>query len=262
MRRRIAVAGAACVAAVSIGFATWHSAVFAGTPRRGPAPSTAEPSIANGVATFQRTARLADVATACAATANAESPGAVVLRHGLDDAHVSVTFTVPCAIQLAGGGGFSLRDARVSSETLNLSDTAFGPGQNTISLYGVSLTGSGDAGLLVALSDPADRVTVDGGSLRYPAGIAMQVRGDRSGVDTGGTVVLSHTTLSARGPGSAGIAVTASTEHGIIAGNQPKLDADAIGFVAGRCAITQGRRVVDCGAARLADDLKAQLATP
>ena len=261
MRRRIALTVAATVAAGSIGFATWHSAVFAGTPHGGPAGPAAEPSIANGVATFQRTARLGDVATACAATANAESPGAVVLRHGLDDAHVSVTFGVPCAIQLAGGG-FSLHDVRVSSKTLNLSDTAFGQGQNSISLYGVSLTGSSDAGLLVALSDPADRVTINGGSLRYPAGIALQVRDDRSGVDTGGTVVLSHTTLSARGPGSAGIAVTASTQHGVIAGNQPKLDADAIGFVADRCAITQGDHAIDCGAARLADDLKAQLATP
>src|SRR3954447_23418077 len=139
MRRRIALTVAGTVAAVSIGFATWHSAVFAGTPHRGPAPPADEPSIANGVATFQRTARLGDVATACAATANAESPGAVVLRHGLDDAHVSVTFGVPCAIQLAGGGGFSLHDVRVSSKTLNLSDTAFGQGQNSISLYGVSL---------------------------------------------------------------------------------------------------------------------------
>src|SRR4051812_9831976 len=134
MRRRIALTVAGTVAAVSIGFATWHSAVFAGTPHRGPAPPAAEPSIANGVATFQRTARLGDLATACAATANAESPGAVVLRHGVDDAHASVTFAVPCAIQLAGGG-FSLRDVRVSSKTLNISDTAFGPGQNTISLY-------------------------------------------------------------------------------------------------------------------------------
>jgi len=261
MRRRIAVTVAVAMSVASIGLAAWHSAVFAGTQHR-PAPPAAEPSIANGVATFQRTARLGDVATACAATANAESPGAVILRRGLDDAHVSVTFTVPCAIQLAGGGGFSLRDVRVSSKTLNISDTAFGPGQNSISLYDARLTGSGDAGLLVALSDPADRVTLDGGSLRYPAGIAMRVRGDRSGADTGGTVLLSHTTLSARGPGSAGIAVTASTKHGIIAGNQPKLDADAIGFVADRCAVTQGDRTVDCGAARLARDLKAQTATP
>jgi len=44
----------------------------------------------------------------------------------------------------------------------------------------------------------------------------MRVRGDRSGADTGGTVVLGRTTLSARGPGSAGIVVTASTKHGII----------------------------------------------
>ena len=260
MRRRIALSVAATVAVASIGFATWHSAVFAGTPHRGPEPPATEPSIANGVATFQRTARLGDVATACAATANAESPGAVVLRRGLEDAHVSVTFTVPCAIQLAGGGGFTLHDARVSTKTLNISDSAFGSGQNSISLYGVSLTGSSDAGLLVTLSDPADRVTINGGSLRFPAGIAMRVRGDRFGADTGGTVVLGRTTLSARGPGSAGIVVTASTKHGIIAANQPKLDADAIGFVADRCAITLGDRVVDCGAARLAADLKAQAA--
>lgn len=260
MRRRITLTVAAAVSVASIGLAAWHSAVFAGTQHR-TAPPAAEPSLANGVATFQRTARLGDVATACEATANAESPGAVVLRHGLDDAHVSVSFTVPCAIQLAGGGGFSLRDVRVSSKTLNISDTAFGPGQNSISLYDARLTGSGDAGLLVTLSDPADRVTLNGGSLRYPAGIAVQVRGDRSGVDTGGTVLLSHTTLSARGPGSAGIAVTASTKHGIIAGNQPKLDADAIAFVADRCAVTQGDHAIDCGAARLAGDLRAQ-ATP
>src|SRR3954468_2360583 len=151
MRRRVALAVAATVAAASIGFATWHSAVFAGTPHRGTAPPAAEPSIANGVATFQRTARLGDVATACAATANAESPGAVVLRHGLDDGHVSVSFGVPCAIQLAGGGGFTLRDVRVSSRTLNITDTAFGAGQNSISLYDTRFTGSGDAGLLVAL---------------------------------------------------------------------------------------------------------------
>ncbi|WP_030440229.1 hypothetical protein [Actinoplanes subtropicus] len=255
MKRRIALTVGGTVAAVSIGFATWHSAVFAGTSHRAPAAPAAEPSIANGVATFQRTARLADVASACTATANAESPGAVVLRQGLDDAHVSVTLSVPCAIQLAAGG-FSLRDVRLSSRTLNISDSAFGQGQNTISLYGVSLTGSSDAGLLVALSDPAGRVTINGGSLRYPAGIAVQARGDRS------TVLLSHTTLSARGPGSAGIAVTASTKHGVITGTQPKLDADAIGFVADHCAITLGDRAIDCGAARLAGDLQAQLATP
>jgi hypothetical protein len=260
MRRRVALAVAATVAAASIGFATWHSAVFAGTPHRGTAPPAAEPSIANGVATFQRTARLGDVATACAATANAESPGAVVLRHGLDDAHVSVTFAVPCAIQLAGAGGFTLHDARVATKTLNISDIAFGPGPNTISLYGVSLTGGGDAGLLVTLSDPADRMTVDGGALHFPAGIAIRVRGDRSGADTGGTVLLNRATLSARGPGSAGIVVTASTKHGVIAVDRPKLDADAIGFVADRCAITQSDHVVDCGAARLAADLKAQAA--
>ena len=261
MRRSLALTMAATVTVASIGLATWHSAVFAGT-RHKPTPPAAEPSIANGVATFQRTARLGDVAQACAATANAESPGAVVLRHGLDDGHVSVTFGVPCAIQLAGGGGFSLRDVRVSSKTLNITDTAFGAGQNSLSLYDTRFTGSSDAGLLVALSDPADRVTLNGGSLRYPAGIAMQVRGDRSGVDTGGTVLVSRTTLSARGAGSEGIDVSASTKHGIILVNQPKLDADAISFVADHCAVTQGHHFIDCGAARLAKDLKAQATKP
>ena len=262
MRRSIALTVAATVTAATIGVATWRSAVFAGTGHGKPTPPAAEPSIDDGVATFSRTATLGDVATACAATANAESPGAVVLRHGLDDGHVSVTFAVPCAIQLAGGGGFTVRDVRVSSKTLNITDTAFGAGQNSISLYDARFTGSGDAGLLVALSDPADRVTLNGGSLRYPAGIAMQVRGDRTGVDTGGTVLFSHVTLSARGAGSEGIDVAASTKHGIILGNQPKLDADAISFVADRCGIVQGHRFIDCGAAGLAKDLKAQAAKP
>ena len=262
MRRSIALTVAATVTAATIGVATWRSAVFAGTGHGKPTPAAAEPSIDDGVATFSRTATLGDVATACAATANAESPGAVVLRHGLDDGHVSVTFAVPCAIQLAGGGGFTLHDVRVSSKTLNISDTAFGPGQNSISLYDTRFTGAGDAGLLVALSDPADRVTLTGGSLRYPAGIAVQIRGDRSGVDTGGTVLVSHSTLSARGAGSEGIDVAASTKHGIVLGTQPKLDADAISFLADHCAVTQGHRVIDCGAARLAKDLKAQAAKP
>jgi hypothetical protein len=264
MRRGIALALAleAIMTVASVGLASWHNAVFAGTRHARPAPPAAEPSITNGVATFRHTARLGAVATACAETANAETPGAVVLRDGLVDAHVSVTFTVPCAIQLAGAGGLSLHDVSVSSMTLNVADTAFGPGQNTVSLSAARFRGGDAAGLLIRLSDPADRVTLNGGSLRYPAGIAIQVRGDRSGVDTGGTVQLSHTTLSARGRGSEGITVTASTRRGVIAGHQTNLDAGAIGLVADRCAITRGHRVVDCGAARAAKDLKTQAARP
>jgi hypothetical protein len=264
VRRDIALALAleAAMTVAAVGLASWQGAVFAGARHDRSTPPAAEPSIANGVATFRHTARLAAVADACAATANAQSPGAVVLRQGLDDAHVSVTFTAPCALQLAGAGGFSLHDVRVSSMTLNVVDTASGPGQNTVSLSDVHFSGSSDAGLLIALSDPADEVTLDGGSLHYPAGIAVQVRGDRSGVDTGGTVRLSHSTLSARGAGSEGITVTASTQRGVIADDRTNLDADAIGLVADRCTITQGRRVLDCGAARLAKDLKAQAAKP
>jgi hypothetical protein len=86
----------------------------------------------------------------------------------------------------------------------------------------------------------------------------MQVRGDRSGVDSGGTVLLNRTTLRARGADSAGIAITASTKRGLITGKQPKLDAETISFVADKCTVTQGRRVVDCRATHLAADLKAQ----
>jgi hypothetical protein len=266
MRRGLAVALTleAIMTVASIGLASWHNAVFAGTRHgtRTPAHLAAEPSIANGVATFRRTARLGAVADACAATASALSQGSVVLLDGLVDAHVSVTFTTPCAIQLAGSGGVALHDVSVSSMTLNIADTAFGSGQNTVSLSDARFSGGSYAGLLIRLSDPADRVTVDGGSLRYPAGIAIQVRGDRSGVDDGGTVRLSHTTLSARGDDSEGLTVTASTRHGLIAADRTTLDADAIGFVADRCTVAQGHRLIDCGAARLAGDLKAQAAKP
>ena len=258
MRRSIALTVAATVTVASVGFATWHSEVFAGTQHGKPSAPAAEPSIADGIATFQRPARLGALAKACLATATAERPGAVVLRRGLQDSHASAKITVPCAVQLAGA--VTLHDVRVSSRTLNVTDSAVGAGQNTVSLSDAWFTGSGDAGLLIALSDPADRVVVGGGSLHYPAGIAMQVRGDRSGVDSGGTVLINHTTLSARGPDSVGIAVSASTKRGVIAGNQPRLDADSITFVADKCAVTQGRRVIDCRASHLAADLKSQSA--
>jgi hypothetical protein len=278
MRRSIALTAAATVALASVALATWHSEVFAGvqrgssqshnppskgrTPPHGnPRPPAAEPSIADGIATFQRTAKLGAVAKACAATATADRPGAVVLRRGLEDAHVSVTIAVPCAIQLAGAGPLTLRDVRVSSRTLNIADNAFGAGQNTVVLTDTRFTGSSDSGLLITLTDPADRVVLVGGLLRYPAGIAVQTRGDRSAVDNGGTVLIGHTTLSARGTDSTGIAVTASTKHGVIAGDQPKLDAESISFVAEKCAVTQGRRVIDCRASHLAADLKRQAQT-
>src|SRR5262245_33423906 len=219
MRRSIALTVAVATTAGLLGLASQHNG-FAGTQHGH--PSTPEPSISGGIATFQRTARLGAVAQACAKTATTERPGAVVLRRGLQDAHTTVTFAVPCAIQLAGASSVALADVRVSSRTLNIADTAFGAGANTVALANTRFTGGADAGLLVQLSDPADRVVLGGGSLQYPAGIAMQVRGDRSGVDSGGTVLVSRTTLSARGTDSTGITVTASTKHGRIVGDQPR----------------------------------------
>jgi hypothetical protein len=165
---------------------------------------------------------------------------------------------VPCAVQLSGPGNIYLRDVRVTSRTLNIADTAFGAATNMVTLADARFTGGADAGLLITLSDPGDKALIAGSALSYPVGIALQLRGDRTGVDSGGTVLLDHTALSARGTDSTGIAVTASTKRGVIIGNQPKLDADAISFVADRCAVTQGKRVVDCRAANLATDLKAQ----
>src|SRR5690242_16736749 len=98
MNRSRTIAFVAAVAAVVASVAVQqgafasssHKSQSSGSWHRKP-PRAAEPTIADGIATFSRPARLTDLASACAATATDERPGAVVLLGGLKDRGASVT---------------------------------------------------------------------------------------------------------------------------------------------------------------------------
>jgi hypothetical protein len=212
-----------------------------------PAPgATPQPSIKDGIATFDRTTTLTAVA------------GAVVLGKGVHQTGGQVTFPVPCAIQLKGTSGFRLEDVHVSSKTLNIADTAFGAADNLFQTEHTTWTGSPDAGLLVQLSDPKDRIHLGWTSLTYPLGIAIQARGDRTEPDSGGTVNLQRAKLSSRGAASEGVTVVASTSKGSIVGDHSEFDAEQVGVVADRCRLLLDRKQVDCSATTLDDDLVKQ----
>jgi hypothetical protein len=223
-----------------------------------PDPRPAQPSIQDGIATFDRTATLTAVAEACAATANDEQAGAVVLKRGVRQRKARVTFTVPCAIQLDGSGSVRLHDMRVFSPTLNFSDTAYGAGRNVFDAKRTRWTGGPDAGLLVKFSDRKDRIEVRWSSLTYPLGISLQARGDRTEPDLGGTVKLHRARLSSQGDASEGITITASTRKGLVKANRSLFDAEQIAIVAARCKVRLKRRSVDCRASTLADELEEQ----
>jgi hypothetical protein len=223
-----------------------------------PAPS---PSISGGIVTFHDTVGLAELAAACAATASPTQSGAVVLEGGLKDQHATVTFTVPCAVQLPGAASVKLNDVTVHSQSLNFSDTAFGAGDNTIQFSNVTLTGSGEAGFLVELSDPADHVKMETAELAYPMGIIIQLQGGRTEPDSGGAVELHHSTLVAQGTDSAGITIGASTHQGSISANNSTFLADQIALVADECSVFATPQPVDCRATTLGDYLKTQATT-
>jgi hypothetical protein len=216
------------------------------------------PVIVDGIATFDRTVGLSALAEACAATATAERPGAVVLGGGLRDAHARVTIAVPCAIQLPRGADIHLAHSRVASETLNIGDTAFEAGKNHVHLDHVRFTGSATAGLLIELTDPADLVEIGHGSLTYPLGIAVRLIGDRVAPDHGGTVRLHQVSLASPAGDGDGIVVVASTKDGVVRADHSTFLADRIGLLADSCWVRLGGDRIDCRAATVADDLKKQ----
>lgn len=223
-----------------------------------PDPKPAEPSIQDGIATFDRTATLTSVAEACAATANEEQAGAVVLKRGVHERKARVTFTVPCAIQLDGSGSVRLHDMRIFSQTLNFSDTAYGAGSNVFDAKRTKWIGGPDAGLLVEFSDRRDRIQVRWSSLTYPLGISLQARGDRTEPDLGGTVRLHRARLSSQGDASEGITITASTRTGLVKANHSLFDAEQIAIMAARCKVRLKERSIDCRASTLAAALEEQ----
>jgi hypothetical protein len=224
-----------------------------------PAPS---PSISGGIAVFHDTVGLAALATACAATASpTQAAGAVVLEGGLKDEHATVTFAVPCAVQLPGAASVKLNNVTVQSQSLNFSDTAFAAGDNTIQFSNVTFTGGGDAGFLVELTDPGDHVKIETATVTYPMGIVIQLQGGRTEPDSGGAVELHHSTLVSQGADSAGITIGASTHQGSISANNSTFLADQIALVADQCSVFATPQPVDCRASTLGDDLKTQATT-
>lgn len=217
---------------------------------------SAEPVVAelNGIVT------LPDLAAACTRTANESQAGAVVIRGDLRDSDRHVTINVPCAVQLAGTSGVHLSKSTIESQTINFGDRAFEAGRNEFQLSEVNFVGSATAGFLVDLSDPQDQISFARSSVSYPLGIVVRSNGDRTLPDSGGSVRMSATTLRTSDPSST-VALSASSLKGLVQLASPVIDTPSFVAFAEQCAAFMEGRMVDCGSATLAADLKQQAQT-
>lgn len=252
--------GAGAIAVQQTAFASRRPDINHSSPRPD-RPKPMDPTLADGIATFSRTATLKQVSDACTATANNTRHGAVVLTKGLRDRKVNVTFTVPCAVQLPKTATFEVDQVKVTSKTLNLADGAFGAGTNRVSITGSRFTGDGGSGLLIQLTDFRDRIEVKGSTLTYPLGINLVASGDRVLPDSGGSILADHTAFAAKGPDGDGVTIMASTERGEILVRDPVFAGDAVAVVSDRCTLRTGGRSVSCSASSYAKDLRKQAKT-
>ncbi|MEV4536689.1 hypothetical protein AB0J82_23175 [Asanoa sp. NPDC049518] len=269
MRWKLTIAAGVAVLAAT-GFGVYRAApsrpsideppVFVAAGHGRSTPHDPGPSIANGIATFRKPVGLATLTAACSATATESRAGAVILERGLVDANTTVTINVPCALQLPRGANVVLSNVRVTSKTLNIGDAGVSAGDNVITVNNSRFTGSADAGLLVELTDPKDNLTVNLGTFTYPLGVSVQLRGDRTAPDHGGSVILNRPTFVAKSPDGAGIAISTSTSRGNVVGNEPVLDAPRVAVTGDRCTVTMKHKKIDCRAATLGADLKRQAA--
>ena len=143
----------------------------------------------------------------------------------------------------------SLTRCTLQSRTLNVDDSASSARGNSVKLIDVTLTGQSDAGLLIQLTDPKDRIIVKNSAISYPLGIAFHAPGSRILPDEGGKVLIRKSTLTVSDPTSAGLAATASTSgRGTVIAAKTVIDSPGIIMVAKRCkAVLNGKRI-DCKA--------------
>lgn len=209
------------------------------------------------IVTLQGTVTLAAVAAACHQTASASQAGAVVVQGNVRDASCNVVFDVPCAVQLDGRSSLKVSNCTVQSQTLNVSDAASAAGSNYVKLTDVTLVGQGDVGLLVRLTDSRDKIVLKNSSADYPRGIVFQTPGSRTLPDQGGKIQVKTSPLTATGPNSSGINISASTRRGNVSVSNSPLTAPAV-LVADRCRVTANGTRTDCRASTLAANLARQ----
>ncbi len=209
------------------------------------------------IVTLSGTVTMAAVVAACKQTASSSQAGAVVLTGKLKDANCTATLDVPCAVQLTGKATISLKDCDISSQTLNIGDSASAAGKSFIHLDNVALHGDANAGLLIYLSDPADKLVVVGGSLSFGAGISLRAMGTREAPDHGGSVLLKKVSLST---GDAGLVVAGSTKGGRVVVADSSIASPTVIITGDKCIRRVGRLKAACASGAIATNLARQAA--
>jgi len=203
--------------------------------------------------------KLADVKRGCEQSFSSTAPGIVEVATELSDANVTIAIGVPCLVRLAPSASVRLSNVRITSGTFNIVDDAATSGKNGIMLENVSLKGGADAGFLVELRDSEDSFDARNSSLDYPLGVVLKVLGHRGDENTGGSIRMERTSLSAAAEEGEGVAVVASEHTGTIELLQPTIStAAAILLVAGDCEANIDGNTVDCSIGTVADNLERQ----
>ncbi len=89
------------------------------------------------------------------------------------------------------------------------------------------MKGGADAGFLVELRDREDSFDARNSSLDYPLGVVLKVLGHRKDENTGGSIRMEHTSLSAAADEGKGVALVAFEHTGTIELMKPTISTPA-----------------------------------
>lgn len=206
------------------------------------------------------TSSLRAVLEACAATASDEQAGAVIIDGRLRDSKARGTLEQPCAILLEGSSKVRLSDVQLDGATLNITDSGAGAASNLVAFTNVTYLGRPDAGLLIELSDPGDRITVTASELHLPRGIVLHAAGLRDPTDDGGgSVRIRSSQLSVPDEDAAGITVLASEYGGEVSITGSQVDSPTgLIALAETCRIQLQDAPISCSSDDVAADLARQ----
>lgn len=200
---------------------------------------------------------LARVAQECSRTATAGKPGTVEIASRLVDANAKVTIAVPCVVHLVNGATVALSNVTLTTKTLNIHDRATGVAPSFVDVANSTITAIGeDAGVLIELNDAADRVSLARTTITAPAGLLLRAADLRGEADSGGTIAMSGSTVTANAASSGGIQILASEKGGRITVSETTLDTSGpLSVLAGSCVAARAGQTLNCSADQVAREL-------
>lgn len=156
-----------------------------------------------------------ELAERCASSKGQNRFGEVKIDRKVIVSNEAGEITVPCKVNLALGGELTLNKVQLRTKHLVITD--YKPnGENRVRVENSTISGDGESGFLLRLSDPVDRLGFHHSNFDYPLSFWASVQGTTDGGNEGGgRIDVTASEIRSSDPKSEGIQLIASDVVGV-----------------------------------------------